>query len=480
MRLRLLASALLLLLPAGRAAAQALAREDLPLLDTSRGDARTREELTLGKTALERATTSGAWSAYQESVRHFEEAALRAPDLAEPWFGLALSRLALFESGANTVISPTQPLGAGNRAAWASHIRAVLARDPRHLGALTSLSHVLLPQGDRDQPAWVADALTRADSLGALTPDLLLLKGRLDRQERRYDAAAQEFKEYGAKGGDPSVASFEAARALAGTGDLDAAAEQYDSGLVRLTGQGLRLYRADLEPIAEGDELTGLPVDRAEAAAWIRRVWLRRDAADVRPEGDRLREHLRRWIVANERYRVVDPDRRLLFHEPWAPILPCTSKDSFSLGQSGAHEATDPSDLRRDERILDDRGLMYLRHGDPLRIVWTLGAGDRARTSSEAADRAELAQAELPADVANAEIALRARERSFSDPGANTAEVWTYFIDGKVRSYLFRGSSWLGTETPSTLTADVSSPELDLLRAQIDPRFYTIWSRYDQ
>jgi len=199
----------------------------------------------------------------------------------------------------------------------------------------------------------------------------------------------------------------------------------------------------------------------------------------VRAEGDRLREHLRRWIVANERYRVVDPDRRILFHEPWAPIVPCIPKDSFNLVQTGAHENADSLDPRRGERILDDRGLMYLRHGDPLRIVWTLGAGDRARTASEAADRAELSRAELPTDVAAAEIALRARERSFGDPGANAAEVWTYFIDGKVRSYLFRGSRWLGTTTPSTLSADVSSPELALLRAQVDPRYYTLWARYE-
>lgn len=479
MQLRHLPVALLCLF-ATPLAGQALAREDLPLLDAGQGDPRTREELTRGKEALERATATGEWGAYQEAVRRFEEAALRSPDLAEPWFGLALSRLALYESGSNAVISPTQPLGAGNRAAWASHIRAVLARDPRHLGALTSIGHVLLPQGDREQPAWLGAALARAESLGVVTPDLVLIRGRLARQDRRYAEAAAAFREYAARGGDPAVAALEEARALAGTGDLDAAAERYDAGLTLITPSGLALYRADLDLITEGHELDGLDrAGRAGAAEWIRRFWLRRDAADVRPEGDRLKEHLRRWVVANERYRVVEPDRRLLFHEPWAPIAPCVPKDSFNLLQAGAHEGSDPRDTRHDERILDDRGLMYLRHGDPLRIAWTLGAGDRARTADEAADRAELTSAELPRDVANAEIALRARERSFGDPGANVAEVWTYFIDGKVRSYLFRGSNWLGTTTPTTLSADVTSPELALLRAQVDPRFYTLWSRYE-
>ena len=467
-------------LPTGPLAAQALARQDLPLLDVSRGGPRTRAELELGKAALERATASGDWAAYQEAVRHFEEAAFRDPALPEPWFGLALSRLALYESGASALFSPTQPMGLPNRAAWASNLRATLARDPRHLGALTSIGHVLVPQGERDQPAWLRAALARAESLGVVTPELMLVRGRLARLEKRYEEAAAAFREYAAIGGDPSVAALEEARALAGTGDLDAAADRYEAGLRVLTAEGLQLYRRDLALITEDQELAGLErITPADAAAWVERFWRRRDAADVRPEGDRLREHLRRWIIANEFYRVVDPDRRLLYHEPWAPIEGCVPKDSFNLTQAGARELADPTDPRRAERILDDRGLMYLRHGDPLRIVWTLGAADRDNRVAEAADRAELRRAESPSEVVSAEIALRARARNSLDEGGSFAEVWSYFIDGRVRSYLFRGSRYLGINAPTTLTSDVSSPELALLRAQVDPRFMTVYNRLD-
>ena len=479
--MRRLLSPLLLLLALGPTPlhAQALARQDLGLLDVERGAPRIRQELALGKAALERATATGDWGAYQEAVRHFEEAALRDPALAEPWFGLALSRLALYERGSGALFSPTQPMGMPNRAAWASNLRAALAREPAHRGALTSLSHVLLPQGERDQPEWLRAAIARAESLGVVTVELTLLRGRLARLERRYDEAASAFREFADRGGDPSVAALEEARALAGTGDLTAAAGRYTDGLAHLTPDGLQLYRRDLALITEPAELAGLEaLSPAEAPAWIERFWRRRDAADVRPEGDRLREHLRRWVVAHEFYRVSDPDRRLLFHEPWAPIAPCITSDSFSLGQAGARELADPADPRRAERVLDDRGLMYLRHGDPLRIVWTLGASDRDARAAEAADRAELRQAELPADLANAEIALRARAREQADPGAGVAEVWSYFIDGRVRTFMFRGSQWLGTNAPTTLTADLTSPELALLRAQVDPRFMTVYNRY--
>lgn len=489
MRRRFLLALVVLLVhrPPGPLAGQALAREDVPLIDVDQGDPRTRQELALGKEALERATTSGDWSTYQEAVRHFEEAALRSPKLAEPWFGLALSRLALFETGSSALISPTQPLGAGNRAAWASHIRAVLERDPRHLGALTSIGHVLLPQGDRDQPVWLRAALARAESLGVVTPDLTLIRGRLARQERRYEEAAAAFRNYAALGGDPSIAALEEARALAGTGDLEAAAARYDSGLAVLTDAGFKLYRADLEFITEGDELTGLQATpRGAAAEWIGSFWARRDALDVRPDGDRLREHLRRWVFANERYRVIDPDRRLLFHEPWAPIFDeasrpnCTPKDSFDLVQAGAHEAADSLDTRRAERILDDRGLMYLRHGDPLRVVWSAGAGARDDAAAQETRRRELTSAGLPQDVI-------ARTLAGSDDqylgmgritaGTDAAEVWTYLIDGRVRSFLFIGSNYLGLNAPTTLTSYIASADLALLRAQVDPRFFTVWSR---
>jgi hypothetical protein len=475
---RLALLSILTLLPAGPLAGQALARQDLALLDTGAGDPRTRRALELGRSALDSATRTGEWALYQAAVRHFEEAALRSPALAEPWFGLALSRLALYESGAHVLYSPTQPVGQPNRSAWASHLRAALARDPAHTGSLTSIGRVLAPQGDRAQPEWIRDALARGDSLGVVTPELLLVRGRLARLEGRHAEAILAFDAYAAAGGDRSIAALERSRALAGALEFDAALESYREGFTHLTPRGLELYRADLALIAEDAEVAGLRgIELATALPWIERFWRRRDAADVRPEGDRLREHLRRWSVAHERYRVVDPDRRTLYHEPWAPIAPCVPKDSFNLLQAGARELSDPLDPRRNERILDDRGLMYMRHGEPLGIVWTMGAADRERAAAEVAGHVGgNTWSELTADQVAAEIAIR--RGSNVDGVINTAEVWTYLIEGKVRSYMFRGSNYLGYNAATTLTSDISSPELALLRAQLDPRFLTVWSRY--
>ncbi|HEU4569070.1 MAG TPA: hypothetical protein VFS07_00685 [Gemmatimonadales bacterium] len=480
MRLPHLALPGALLLLATPLAAQQLARQDLALLDVTRGEAAVRRELALGKDALERATGTNDWALYREAVRHFEQAALDDPGAAEPWFGLALTRLALYETGANPVFSPTQPPGQDTREAWARDIRSALVRQPDHLGALTSLTHVVLPQGDRSQPDWLREVIEAAPAVPGAPNDLQLVRGRLLRQEARYPDALAALDAYVAGGGDPSVAAYERARALAGAGDLAAAAAAYDAGLAALTPAGRDAYLRDLAWITEPAELAPLEriTDPAATARAIARFWSARDAADVRGEGERLREHLRRWAVAERRYRVQDPERRTLFHEPWAPIAPCVPRDSFSLSQAGTREGVDPLDPRRAERILDDRGLMYLRHGEPLRVVWTSGAGDRAQEEAAKVTRAELEASGIPRDLVEAELGLRQRTGDLLG-GTNTAEVWTYFIDGRVRSFLFTGSRWLGNFAPTTLSANTGSGELALLRAQVDPRYYTVWSRYE-
>ena len=115
------------------------------------------------------------------------------------------------------------------------------ARDPAHAGSLTSIGRVLAPQGDRAQPAWILDALARGESLGVVTPELLLVRGRLARLEGRHAEAVRAFDEYVAAGGDRSVAALERARALAGALEFEAAVESYREGFAHLTRPGLEL-----------------------------------------------------------------------------------------------------------------------------------------------------------------------------------------------------------------------------------------------
>jgi GWxTD domain-containing protein len=97
-------------------------------------------------------------------------------------------------------------------------------------------------------------------------------------------------------------------------------------------------YRADLAPIAADSDLARFDAARgAERAAFVRRFWTDRDRAELRGDGERLREHYRRLLYAR-RHFALTVSRRFY-----------GGRDAY---RSGSDE-------------LDDRGVIYVRHGEP-------------------------------------------------------------------------------------------------------------------
>jgi GWxTD domain-containing protein len=98
-------------------------------------------------------------------------------------------------------------------------------------------------------------------------------------------------------------------------------------------------YRADLEPIAADSDLARFDAAHgAERAALLRQFWTDRDHAEFRHDGERLREHYRRLLYARRRFALTVSRR---FYG---------GRDAY---RSGSEE-------------LDDRGVIYVRHGEPL------------------------------------------------------------------------------------------------------------------
>ncbi|HKT59247.1 MAG TPA: GWxTD domain-containing protein, partial [Gemmatimonadales bacterium] len=97
-------------------------------------------------------------------------------------------------------------------------------------------------------------------------------------------------------------------------------------------------YRADLAAIAPDSDLTRFDrLSGAERTAWLERFWTDRDRAALRSDGERLREHYRRLLYAR-RHFALTISRRYYGRQ-----------DAY---QSGSEE-------------LDDRGIIYVRHGEP-------------------------------------------------------------------------------------------------------------------
>jgi GWxTD domain-containing protein len=266
----------------------------------------------------------------------------RHPDWPYAWHALALAEVhrAAWERA--------DPVALGNRIGTGSLERALgyderaLAADPTYLPAALTLAALALDLRDTALYPGARDALRLAERAQARPPRALLLAlGRLERAADAPDAALAAFERAagGARvGGEPpGLALLELARTRLAFGAADGeapyftAAEADDSEVV--AG-----FRADLTPIAADSELARFDAaPGAERARLLRRFWADRDRVELRAEGERLREHYRRLLYAR-RHFALTVSRRFY-----------GGRDAYRSGSEA----------------LDDRGVIYVRHGEP-------------------------------------------------------------------------------------------------------------------
>jgi GWxTD domain-containing protein len=263
----------------------------------------------------------------------------RQPDWPYAWHALALAetRRAAWERADPVALGNRIGTGALERALQ-YEVRAVAA-DPTYLPAALTLADLALDLRDTTFYGGALDALRQAEQAQPQPPAALLLAlGRVARADDEPEAAVAAFERAVGEGGETMpVARLELARTRLALGRAEgeasyfATAESDDSAIV--AG-----YRADLEPIAADSDLARFDAARgADRAAWLRRFWTDRDHAELRHDGERLREHYRRLLYARRRFALTISRR---FYG---------GRDAY---RSGSEE-------------LDDRGVIYVRHGEP-------------------------------------------------------------------------------------------------------------------
>jgi hypothetical protein len=382
---------------------------------------------------------------------------------------LGLARTPLLMHGRRAA---TAPLYAGQQRGrhffgYTLHMDLAL-RDPVQLGeGLTYLAARLDEEADRVQPLPITQRL--AELAGRRDADVRvdLVLARDARTKGDSLAALAFIDRYLARGGDTGVGRLERARMLAMLGRLPEAVSEYLVGLdAPPTPAARALYRRDIAWVATGGELAAfdsLPAD--SVGPYVRRFWAVRDARELRQPGERIAEHLRRWVYAYRNLRVpLAPRRtnvsRLLISRTAVGCLegPLSLEDIVPLDPSR------PDDARDAERVLDHRAVLWMRHGPPLRTqVRTNSAAaavDFSRESSFIDDRDAVARefaALLPAspDV-QTDVRLRPAQqearaaREFQQTRAQD-QAWLYLIEGVPRIYFLSGSASLGNDNPGTL-----------------------------
>lgn len=293
--------------------------------------------LRLGFTSL-RLGELGVQRAHDDAGSEFQWAVDLQPRWPYAWYGLGLAELASSETTVSLVQGIQSMLGKDALTRSANAFAKSAEVDPAFVFGLSELVNTALRQRVNARMDVALAALRRAARTPAARhPDVLLARARIEREAGSLDSSRAALAPLLALANPPPVAHLEAARTGFLTGQAAAAREWY-RGLMVADSATLAQYRADLGMLVPEALLGALPQaspqDRVET---LRSFWRRREAADLHPEDARLAEHYRRLDFARRNFRLVSPNRQFAIIERY----------------------------RSNQDVFDDRGIIYIRHGQP-------------------------------------------------------------------------------------------------------------------
>ena len=279
----------------------------------------------------------GASADARRSVRVLREATERRPEWPYAWYalGLAEARHAAWEQSDRLALGNRVGVGTLERAAKSQ--RLALEADPHFVAAAVELAELTLGLRDIALMRPAVAALRRAAALPGTHPEILLAKGRVERAAGQLDSAGIAFERFLTAGGARGLGLLELSRTRLAEGSVQAQHPYYEGAALDDT-LAVAGYRADLAMIAAEDELARF--DRSAGprrAEFLRQFWTDRDRLELRAPGERLREHYRRLVHARRHFALTVSRR---FYGP---------ADAY---RSGGME-------------MDDRGVVYVRHGEP-------------------------------------------------------------------------------------------------------------------
>ncbi len=274
---------------------------------------------------------------FSEALSSLREAVTRGSYRPEPWYALGLA-----EEG-RSAWEMQDRLNLGNRVGMkaleraTAHHRRALTAEPGFTPAALALARLTLSLSDTARLAQSLPALRKAAEASTADADVMLAYGRVERSAGRLQAAEGAFRRYLTLHSNRALGHLELARTLLATGSPEGEIAYYE-GASLSDARTASEYRADLVPLVADSGVTHLVGLRGEPLALaLAHFWNNRDRLEFRSQGERLREHYRRLHYA-----------RLHF--------PLTISRRF-YGRLDAY--------RSGSMEIDDRGIIYIRHGEP-------------------------------------------------------------------------------------------------------------------
>jgi GWxTD domain-containing protein len=280
----------------------------------------------------------GGHSHYDDAASEFQWAIDLQPSWPYAWYGMGLAEYGVGDSQVSFVTGLKTMLGKDALTRSAVAFAKSAEVDPSFARGLVDLANTALRQRVNIKLGVALDALRRAaPTTAGSDPAVLLARGRVEREVGDGDSALVAFTRYLETGPNRSLGLLEVARTHFLLGRFDGTAPYFEGAAsdepVTLAG-----YRADLATIAPDSVLRTFDRQRgARRAAYLRRFWGERDRVELRGDGERLREHYRRLFYARKNFRLTSNNRHY---------------DIVERYRSGS-------------RDFDDRGVIYIRHGEP-------------------------------------------------------------------------------------------------------------------
>ena len=280
----------------------------------------------------------GGQSHYDDAASEFQWAIDLQPSWPYAWYGMGLAEYGVGDSQVSFVTGLKTMLGkdALTRSAVAFAKSAEI--DPSFIHGLVDLANTALRQRVNIKLGVALEALRRsAQTASGTDPQVLLARGRVEREVGDGDSALVAFNSYLQQGPNRSLGLLEVARTLFLLGRFDGGTPYFE-GAMSDDSATVAGYRADLATIASDSVLGEFDQQQgARRAAYLRTFWGQRDRTELRSDGERLREHYRRLFYARKNFQLTSNNRHY---------------DIVERYRSGS-------------RDFDDRGVIYIRHGEP-------------------------------------------------------------------------------------------------------------------
>ncbi len=280
----------------------------------------------------------GGQSHYEDAASEFQWAIDLKPDWPYSHYGMGFAEYGIGDSQISFVTGIKTMLGkdALTRSAMAFARSAEV--DPAFDKGLVDLANTALRQRVNIKLDVALQALRRAASTpAASSPPVLLARGRVEREVGDGDSALAAFQGYLTSGPNRALGLLETARTLFLLGRFDGAQPYYEGAAID-DSVAVAGYRADLGTIATDSVLNEFDRTRGQFRAdYLQRFWSDRDHLELRAEGERLREHYRRLFYARKNFYLTSLTRIYDIVERY----------------------------RSNSPDFDDRGVIYIRHGEP-------------------------------------------------------------------------------------------------------------------